>query len=229
MHSRHKTVIALIIGLFLGVFFVMVFLFFKGNNVTILNLKEDYSPSKTQTVHHYSKKPSASTYYTNKRTKNQYLNSPFKEEKSQPTTNDNQPKTAKYDVLIDLNTADTLDLQIIRGIGPVYARNIYNYGKRLGGYINKEQLKEVWGISDSVYKNISPYIVLQTKSVRKLNINTDNIKTLSYHPYIDYYLAKSIIQYRQQNGPYQTIEALKYNSLLSLEDYEKLAPYLTTE
>lgn len=49
-------------------------------------------------------------------------------------------------LVLDLNACDSLDLQQIRGIGKVRAARIYKYGKRLGGYVNVEQLKEVYGI-----------------------------------------------------------------------------------
>ena len=42
-----------------------------------------------------------------------------------------------------LNTADTTALKTIPGIGPYFARKIVQYGERLGGYVNIDQLDEI--------------------------------------------------------------------------------------
>ena len=132
----------------------------------------------------------------------------------------------KPNLIFDLNQADTLDLQSLRGIGPSYARRIYNYGKRLGGYINLEQLKEVYGMNDTLYKKIIPHLKLENIELKKININTSTIKQLSSHPYIDFYLAKAIIKLRQEINKYKTLEQLRQIYLLDEKTYKKLLPYL---
>lgn len=132
----------------------------------------------------------------------------------------------KPNLIFDLNQADTLDLQSLRGIGPSYARRIYNYGKRLGGYINLEQLKEVYGMNDTLYKKIIPHLKLENIELKKININTSTIKQLSSHPYIDFYLAKAIIKLRQEINKYKTLEQLRQIHLLDEKTYKKLLPYL---
>lgn len=134
--------------------------------------------------------------------------------------------STKPSLIFDLNQADTLDLQSLRGIGPSYARRIYNYGKRLGGYINLEQLKEVYGMNDTLYKKIIPRLKLENIEPKKININTSTLKELSSHPYIDFYLAKAIIKLRQEINNYKTLDQLRQIHLLDEETYKKLLPYL---
>lgn len=133
---------------------------------------------------------------------------------------------SKPSLIFDLNQADTLDLQALRGIGPSYARRIYNYGKRLGGYISLEQLKEVYGMNDTLYQKIIPYLKLEKIELKKININTATIKELSSHPYIDFYLAKAIIKLRQEIKTYKTLDQIRQIHLLDEKNYQKLLPYL---
>src|SRR3569833_3197280 len=60
-------------------------------------------------------------------------------------------KKAASNVVIELNSADSAKLTELKGIGPSFARRIINYRNRLGGFINKEQLKEVYGMDDDRY------------------------------------------------------------------------------
>jgi competence protein ComEA len=66
-----------------------------------------------------------------------------------------------------------------------------------------------------------------TNSVHKININTADIKELAYHPYIKYYLAKAIINYREQHGLFLSLSGL--HKMIAIDDstYSKIIPYLT--
>ena len=49
------------------------------------------------------------------------------------------------------------------------------------------------------------------------------------HPYIDYYLAKSIFTYRQKNGNFKSLEEMKTQTHIYNDLFTKLKPYLTTK
>lgn len=129
-------------------------------------------------------------------------------------------------LLLDLNRADSLEMQLIPMIGPVRARSIYKYGRLLGGYVSIEQLKEVYGIDEKVYETIKPYFTIGSGEIRKLNINTDNVKELVRHPYIDYSLARAILRFRKEYGDFKRVEDLKKIHIMYDEDYERLKPYI---
>lgn len=134
--------------------------------------------------------------------------------------------SSKSTPIFDLNKADTIDLQALRGIGPFYSKRIYNYGQKLGGYVRIEQLKEVYGMTDSLYESIKPYLIIENPNPRKLNINTFTLKQLSSHPYIDFYLAKAIIKLRYDLKTFTSLEQIRQIHLLDDETYQKLLPYL---
>lgn len=132
-------------------------------------------------------------------------------------------------LVLDLNACDSLDLQQIRGIGKVRAARIYKYGKRLGGYVNVEQLKEVYGIDNELFEQIKGHFKVGKTDIRKININSDEIKQLTAHPYIDFQLAKALIRFRKDYGKdFQSAEEIRYIHFLSEQEAEKLIPYLKT-
>ena len=132
-------------------------------------------------------------------------------------------------LVLDLNACDSLDLQQIKGIGKVRAARIYKYGKRLGGYVNVEQLKEVYGIDNELFEQIKGHFKVGKTDIRKININSDEIKQLTAHPYIDFQLAKALIRFRKDYGKdFQSAEEIRYIHFLSEQEAEKLIPYLKT-
>ena len=128
---------------------------------------------------------------------------------------------------LELNTADTLDLQQLYGIGPVFSKRIVKYRALLGGFCNKQQLMEVYGFTEELYDNVSRYVVVDTTKVNKININTATIDMLKTHPYLDYYQAKEIVNYRLNTATFTTISDLLHVSLIDMATFEKIKPYLS--
>lgn len=129
--------------------------------------------------------------------------------------------------IVELNTADTLDLQQLYNIGPTFSRRIVRYRTLLGGFVNKGQLLEVYGMDSVRYSDILPYITIDTAAVSKLDINTATIDQLKRHPYLDYYQAKAIVRLRESQGLYQNIGDLLNVALIDQQTFSKIAPYIT--
>ena len=102
--------------------------------------------------------------------------------------------------IVNLNTSDTLQLMELPEIGPYFARNITEYRDKLGGFINKEQLLEIYGFDSVRYEIISPYIILDSIEIQKVRVNYDDFKTLLRHPYIEYEDVKKIVNHRESKG-----------------------------
>lgn len=56
---------------------------------------------------------------------------------------------------VNLNTASADEFVMISGIGSVKAQNIISYREKHGGFGSVEELKEVDGIGDKLYEQIS--------------------------------------------------------------------------
>ena len=121
-----------------------------------------------------------------------------------------------------LNTADTTALKTIPGIGPYFARKIVQYGVRLGGYVNIDQLDEI----EDFPLESKQYLVVQDAQPRKLNINQLSLNELKRHPYINYYQARAIEDYRRLHGPLKSLNDLRLSKDFPPEAIERLMPYV---
>lgn len=121
-----------------------------------------------------------------------------------------------------LNTADTTALKTIPGIGPYFARKIVQYGERLGGYVSVDQLDEI----EDFPLESKRYLVIQNAQPRKLNINQLSLNELKRHPYLNYYRARAIMDYRRLHGPIQSLDDLRLSKDFPQEVIDRLAPYV---
>lgn len=127
----------------------------------------------------------------------------------------------------NINLADSMDFEGLSGIGPVLARRIVRYRTLLGGFYDTGQLKEVYGISDSLYLSISARLFTDTTMIVKLNLNEAVENDLARHPYIGKYTARGIIRYRARVHTIKSLDELTANGILSVEAFERLKKYLS--
>lgn len=132
-------------------------------------------------------------------------------------------------IIPDINTADSAAWESLPGIGPVLAARIVRFRERLGGFYAIAQVGETYGLPDSTFKKIQPSLRLGTVSLKKLDLNGMDEKSLAQHPYIHYKLARLIVLYRSNNGPFRQPEALLGIPLVDDSIYRKLEPYIKTE
>jgi len=137
------------------------------------------------------------------------------------------PRTSRLPVVVMLNSADTNELQQVKGIGPAFARRIVKYRERLGGFYKKEQLMEVYGLDSIRYQGIAPQVNIDLQSVKKIFINSILFDDLKLHPYLSFKEVNAILQYRKQHGNYSNIADLKKVAILNVEKAERLAPYIS--
>lgn len=131
---------------------------------------------------------------------------------------------------LDINQADSVQLEKLRGVGFTLASRIIKYRNKLGGFVSIDQLKEVWGLNDTLYRLISTQVSLQNRlPLRQIDINLDVPETLSQHPYVGKKLAGLIVNYRSQHGPFKSIDEIRNLPLLTDEMFRKLAPYLKAD
>ncbi len=123
---------------------------------------------------------------------------------------------------IEINGADTTELMKIPGIGSYYSRQIVRYRNQLGGFVSKEQLLEIEGFPEDAVK----YISIDESSIHRLRINQLTLSQLKRHPYLNYYQARAISDYRRLRGNIRSISELKLMKEFSSRDIERIGPYI---
>lgn len=124
--------------------------------------------------------------------------------------------------VIELNGADTAELKKIPGIGSGLARMIVGYRSRLGGFYKPEQLQEVNHVPQELHRwfSVNPAVI------RKINLNRSGFERLTAHPYLSFYQAKVIVEYRKKKGPLKSLSQLALYEEFTKADLERIAPYV---
>jgi competence ComEA-like helix-hairpin-helix protein len=140
----------------------------------------------------------------------------------------------KRDTVLNLRTADTTELKMIRGIGAYRAKQIVRYREQLGGFASVEQLCEVKALqplfSDSLSADsLLRHFVLDSVKVAPLRVNSARVETLQRHPYISFEQAKAIYELRRRKIRLKNIEQLRTLDCLTEADLRRLQPYLHFE
>lgn len=127
---------------------------------------------------------------------------------------------------IDINHADTSELIALPGIGSKLAARIVSFREKLGGFYSVEQIRETYGLSDTSFQKIRPFLFINGE-VEKFNINSATKDDLKNHPYIKWNIANAIVEYRKQHGNYTQLDDLKNITLVDEPTFNKIAHYLS--
>lgn len=124
---------------------------------------------------------------------------------------------------IDVNSADTVELKKIPGIGSGIAGSIVRYRERLGGFYALNQLEEVKHVTPDLLK----WFKLENDSIRKVEINKAGLDKLRAHPYLNFYQAKIIIEHRRKKGPIKSLSQLALYEEFAEKDLNRLSAYIS--
>ena len=141
---------------------------------------------------------------------------------------DSLPKwrSIKKDTILNLRTADTTELKLIRGIGSYRAKMIVRYREQLGGYVRVEQILEARGMDKVIADSILSHFYIDSVVVKKMPVNKMRPEVLQRHPYLNFEQAKAIYEYRRKHIRIKSAEELKKIKGLSPTDIEKISIYL---
>jgi competence ComEA-like helix-hairpin-helix protein len=129
------------------------------------------------------------------------------------------------EVRIELNSADSVTLEQLPGIGEKLSKRIVKYRELLGGFYKTDQLSEVYGLNEQTIQKIGSKLTIDTTKIRKIDLNFADQKGLSRHPYIQKNLAEKIIKFRTSHGSISDLSVLLDNMILNIDEYKRLRPY----
>ena len=127
--------------------------------------------------------------------------------------------------VLDLNTATTIQLDSLPGIGPVLADRIIKFKEGLKGFFAVSQLKDIYGLPPETFEKIAPYLVVTTRP-DLLHINEMDLTDFT-HPYLHKRFPKMIKAYRDQHGPFIDASALRKVYPPDSTWCEKILPYIS--
>ena len=127
---------------------------------------------------------------------------------------------------IDLNSADSVMLCRVAGIGAKSASHILFYRELLGGYHSVSQILELKVVTEENFQRILPQIYCDSAKIKKININFARPKELEVHPYISNRMLRQIINNRELKGGWSNLEEMIEDDIFSAEEAARIAPYL---
>ena len=91
-----------------------------------------------------------------------------------------------------------------------------------------DQLNEVYNLPEETIETLKQYVYLDSSgtSIKRISMNTMDFVQIAAHPYISYILAKAIVSYREQHGPFNDLEDLKNIHLMDDSTYLRVLPYI---
>ena len=84
----------------------------------------------------------------------------------------------KRDTILDLNTADTTEFMLLRGVGRFTAMQIIRYRQALGGYYSTSQLYEISEIANDRIDSLLPHLYADTSLITPIDVNRASVKQL---------------------------------------------------
>jgi DNA uptake protein ComE-like DNA-binding protein len=141
----------------------------------------------------------------------------------------NYSSTKTYEQKQDLNTATTLQLQKVNGIGEILSERIIKYrNKYEGGFIADIQLNDIYGLTQEVIDRITDQFTVKTpRAIQKINLNSATTNELVTIQYIDYEIAYNIIEERTLREGFKSLEELTKVKDFPVSKIEIIKLYLT--
>lgn len=140
----------------------------------------------------------------------------------------------KRDTILNLRTADTTELKMIKGIGSYRAKQIIRYREQLGGFVSVEQLREVKALQPLLKDSLSTdsllsHFFIDSVRVVPLNVNSMRVERLQRHPYLSFEQARAIYELRRRKIHLKHLDQLRTLDCLTEQDIQRLRPYLSFE
>src|SRR6056297_2316031 len=143
--------------------------------------------------------------------------------------------------LIDINNANAMELQLLKGIGSTKADAIVKYRETNGSFKKKEAIMSVPGIGPATFEKIKDRLQITEKSRdeskqeeqhsegERININRASRSQLETIPGIGPVKAGSIIEYRDLNGKFLDLSDLILVNGIGEKTLEKMKPMITID
>lgn len=152
-----------------------------------------------------------------------------------------KPPLAFIPASVDLNTATVESLAQLPGVGPQLAARIIENRNQFGPFHSVEDLRRITGVGPVISERIKPWVQVtfastpetppplrtlksDSSTATKLDINTASKEELLQLPGVGNILAERILEDREKNGPFRTVQELTRVKGLKEKTLQKLLP-----
>lgn len=188
-----------------------------------ITIGDDYQPAFTmETIRNYERGRAEEQRKLHEAYEEYKKNDAYKPYKKCDRDTIRYPIKIKLGAHINLAHADTTMLKKVPGIGSGWAKAIVAYGERLGGYVAVGQLREIEGFPVESL----PFFEVRNTQTKRLNLNTLSVSQLRRHPYINFYMARQIVEYRRLKGRLNSLSQLRLLKEFPPDIIERLQPYV---
>lgn len=148
-----------------------------------------------------------------------------------PRVTDVHPDVIKTELSkpLELNSADSSQLMEVKGLNRTVVRSILRFRTASGGFVTIGQLRELYGMTEDMYSTISRQLTVDSTAINKIKVNTASVDKLRSHPYLDFYQAKAIYEYRRRKGKLKKHQELTVLDELDPETLQKMEDYFSYE
>lgn len=130
-------------------------------------------------------------------------------------------KLTLSDEKVDVNTADTILLKRIPGIGSYFARRIVELRAHRGAFVSTEELLAIRNFPETAlsYMTVS-------QNFAPIHVNSMTLQQLHQHPLINYTQARDICSLRRTSGPIRSMADMEFIRSFTPEQLRRMEPFL---
>lgn len=130
----------------------------------------------------------------------------------------------------NINAASQEDITKVRGIGQAISGRIIAERERLKGFVDYMQVRQVYGMSDSVLINFKTHFYITPPvNFKKVALNVATQEELEAIPYISSYLAEKLIEQRTLRDGFKNWDKVLLTSRFPEEKLPLIQLYLTLD
>ena len=127
-----------------------------------------------------------------------------------------------------LKSATAKELESIYGIGKVLSKRIVKFRNALGGFIDEDQLYDVYGLEESVVRRVlDKYEIRTIPEVKRVSINSATVTELASSVYLSWDVAREIVAHRDSVGGFSEWEEIAGVQGFPIDKIERIKLYLT--
>ena len=130
----------------------------------------------------------------------------------------------------DLNKATADQLKEVYGIGPALSKRIIEERSRLGGFVDMQQVRAIYGLTDSTTTRIKEkFYISKNSNVKLIALNQASKDELLSIPYFNDYLVNELIKQRTLRDGFNSWDEVMLTSRFPEEKLPLIQLYLTLD